>query len=227
MFDKGTHKKTLRLIVPDWTEEQINKNAERIAAKNTTIKKGPNVVHLDCFSGVLDEDDVKYINTELEAGLMELSRFDKSGIVFANLQDYSIPICYIISSPMVVSLLSGVGQNALWDAIKKVTLYTWKKVWRTKNINLTKNLNFGLRVNINKETTLELKMEGDFSEVTMLKSLDKVIKLIRDTQSRPQPQFSNFFVFDPDLEEWVEIDVMAEIRTKVREQAAARTDTTS
>jgi hypothetical protein len=221
MFDKENYIASLRTMAPSWTDEQLDDYAEAMAAKYTTIKKGSNVVHLDYFGGMLDAEEIKTLEEHLSAASLELSRFDKSGIIYGNLQDYTIPIAFFIGPQIVVQLFSGIGPNMLWDAIKAVVTYTWKK-WRGNSKLQGTRQNFGIKLFTAEQHTLELKFEGDQSEDAFLKSLDKVLKVVQQKPQRSKAQLSNFFVFDAVQNEWVEVDVMAALRKKAEEQAEAR-----
>jgi hypothetical protein len=221
MFDKENYIANLRTIAPNWSEQQLNDYAENMATKYATLKKGPNVVHLDYFGGLLDAEEIKTIEEQLAVASLELSRFDKSGIIYGNLQDYTLPIAFFIGPQVVAQLVSGLGPNMLWDAIKAVVTYTWRK-WRGNSKLQGARQNFGIKLHTAEQHTLELKFEGDQSEETFLKSLDKVLKVLRQKPQRSPAQLSNFFVFDANQDEWVEVDVMAVLRRKAEEQAEAR-----
>ena len=215
MFDRESHKEQLRLIMKQWTEAQIDEHTDYMAAKYLTVRKGPNVVHLDYFGSMLDADELVLLNNKLADAALELSSFDKSGIPYNSLQDFSLQAYIAISASVLGNLLSGIGPNAAWDAIKCVTVYTWHRFRKIKTIGSKQSMNFGLKVNIGNGNGLELKLDGDFSEETALKALDKGLKLMRDFQPKEKPQFSNFHVFDPETGEWAEIDVMAAIRATI------------
>lgn len=221
MFDKENYIATLRMMAPSWSGKQLNDYAESMVAKYTTIKKGPNVIHLDYFGGLLDAEEIKAIEDQLAAASLELSRFDKSGIIYGNLQDYTLPIAFFIGPHIVSQLITGLGPNILWDAIKAVVTYTWKK-WRGNSKLQGARQNFGIKLFTAEQHTLELKLEGDQSQETFLKSLDKVLKVVQQKPKRSKAQLSNFFVFDAAQSEWVEVDVMAALRKKADEQAEAR-----
>lgn len=215
MFDRESHKTQLRLIMKNWTEAQIEEHTDYIGAKYLTVRRGPNVVHLDYFGSMLGASELTHLGNKLDNAGLELSSFDKSGIPYNNLQDYSLQVYIAISSSILGTLLSSVGQNAAWDAIKYATIYAWHRFKRVKSIGSKQPLNFGLKVNIGQGHGVELKLDGDFSEDTALKAMDKAFKLLRDTQPKEKPQFANFYIFDQKKGEWVEIDVMAAIRASI------------
>jgi hypothetical protein len=227
MFDKEFYRKETKKQFKDWTDEQIELHVNRMGAKYATVKQGTNVIHLDYYDGLLDSGDIRQIENDLSSQGYELSRFDKSGVAYNNLHDYTLHLAYYLSDPVVQVILTGIGTNALWDMIKKVSFYTWQRV-RTKKVMQNKGrqeaLNFGLKLQLGKDTKLELKFGNDATEATTLQALDKVIDLIKDTkQNTPAtPQPARMHRFDATTGKWMEIDMLKEIREKIEAEKSQK-----
>lgn len=212
MFDPETFKETLRLSMPSWSKAQIDAYTDRIAAKYLTVKKGPNVVHLEHFGGMLNVAELKSLNARLQEASLVLSSFDKSGIPYASLQDYQLQSFIGISASVMTSVLAAVAPNAAWDAIKYAVIFCWQRFRFAKTSDTRQPLNFGLKIQLGTNNKLDFRLSGDLTEETALAALDKALDLMRTTIPSEKPQFGSFYSFQPEQQEWKEIDVMAVIR---------------
>ena len=73
MTDFESLKKKFRTTFPNWTDEQIEKQAKFMADKYSTIKKGPNVIHLEYFGGLITDLDIQEIENNISTVGLELS----------------------------------------------------------------------------------------------------------------------------------------------------------
>lgn len=221
MFDKEFFRQELKKQFNDWTDEKVETHVNVMAAKHATVKHGPNVIHLDYYHGLLDINDIQEIESDFKAIGYELSRFDKTGVLYASLEDYTLQLSYYLSDPIVQNLLLGLGTNAIWDTIKKIVIYTWQRVRSKKvvdNRGQSKTLNFGLKLQIGDNTKLDLKLDGEVSEATTLQALDKVIDLIKETKPNIHPKRERLFVYKTSNKKWVEVDVLNEIKKKLKKK---------
>lgn len=215
--------KQLKISFPDWNEEELEKYAGIMAEKYSTIKYGDNVIHLDYYGGLITAPEITEIETELKKCNLELSRFDKNGVPYASIEDFNLQMAIFLSDTLVQSVLLGLGTNALWDTIKMTTLFVWTKYkqryWdQETDHKQKKNLNFGLKVKIDKNTRLELKMNGDFSEEVVKLALDKSIELFQLKDQKIIYHTDIFYIFNLERNEWVLVDKLAEIRKKHEQQ---------
>jgi hypothetical protein len=223
MNDFESLKKEYKTIFPDLTDEQITQRALFMSKKYATIKKGPNVVHLDYFDGLLIDSDIIDIETTLIKAGLELSRFDKSGVPYASLEDFTLQVALYISDPIISNILLGISANIVWDSIKTSSFLVWRKIkeryWSKKKTDERKlrPLNFGLHINIDKNTSLDLKIDGGLTEEAALKALDKVIDLIKQIKPNESPAPSKFFQTNNDGN-WSEIDVYNKIQKEMLQQ---------
>lgn len=79
---------------------------------------GDNVVHLE-YLGELNEACLSEINEKLKTAGLELSSFNKSGVMYNSFEEYSLVTFFVLNQPLIIELLKGVGTNALWDVIKR------------------------------------------------------------------------------------------------------------
>ncbi len=208
---------------PDWNDEDIEKYATMMANKYSTIKKGENIIHLDYFEGLITLEDIQEIETSLKKHNLELSRFDKNGVPYASLQDFTLHLCLILKESVVQSILLGIGTNALWDTIKNISFFIWKKIqlrhWN--KINEPKNskkLNFGLSIQLGKNKGLDLKLDGNMDEENFWNAIDKVLGLLESNQLNESSYDKSFYTFDKKNKKWIEVDKKAALLKEFQKQ---------
>ena len=227
MYDKESLKKQYREIFKDWSEEKIDKHAEWMAKKYSTLKSGENVVHLEYIGGMIDDNDISEIENAMSKSGLELSRFDRNGVAYASLEDFSLQSFIALNNVIVQSVLLGLATNVVWDAIKLSAHLVWKRIkmrhWGSNAKE--RKLNFGLNITLANKSSIELKISGDFKEETVLQALDKIIPLLEEENNKPPRRFDNFFEFDEVTQQWVAVDVMEEYlkaamkqKTKIEEK---------
>lgn len=215
MFDKKSFIDEYRKIFTTWSEEQLNDYAEMMAKKYSTIKKGDNVVHLDYYGGLIDDNDIATIETSLAGVNIELSRFDKNGVPYASLEQFMLQVALFLGDKTTQDILSGVGTNAIWDTIKTVTFHIWRTVRNRTAIEQTNNnrtLNCGIKMALDKNTKFEFKIDGDLSDEIALKSIDKILEFLKTVTPNQTSKRPDFVTFNHETECWEIIDVNAEMR---------------
>jgi hypothetical protein len=190
--------------------------------KKSTILRGDDVIHLDYFHGLIDDFDIRHITDKFRDMDIRLSRYDKNGISFANLKDYTLQISLALSNPIVQGVIAGLTVNAVWAGLKRTTLFIWEKV-RCRQIPIPdkSKMNFGLRLQAENGAWVDFKLDGDFSEQTVLNALDKMLPMIQQ-KGKFEPEKLNFLVFDLENNEWTLVDTMAEFRRIAAEQQLKR-----
>ncbi|WP_430412707.1 hypothetical protein [Kordia sp.] len=191
--------------------------------KNETIKRGDNVLHLE-FLGELSEEELKEIETKITDANLELSYYNKSGIPYASLEEYSLVTFFIINQALLLEILKNAGMNATWDVIKWSLKYGWNKL-RGKKFNkyqggkLTeKETKFGFTAQLDKNTSINLELSGHLDNEQIETVLDKVLGFIEKRERNQSYKTPNYAMYDKINEEWVEIDVMEEIRKKSKKK---------
>jgi hypothetical protein len=224
MFDKEGYRKSLKEFSPGLSEEFIDRQVELKAKNQETVKKGPNVVHLDYFSGIIDEGDINDFEETLTKADLVLSRYDKSGVVYASLQEFTLQVAIAFGPNLVSSLV----QSATWDAIKVVTKKSWQLV-RSRNLrsvdtNQTHELNFGLKISFQNNKVTEFHLQSGFSPEVYEKAMDKILEfaLKQDHQPVASNGLADFMEFDTTSDDWGKVDVMAKFRERAEEQSRLR-----
>ena len=208
---------------PDWSDEEVEQYSAKMYEKYSTIKNGANVIHLDYYGGLITPTEIQDLENSLKEVKIELSRFDKNGVPYASIEDFNLHLAIFLSNTIVQSILLGLGANALWDTIKKTAFFIWTKVkerhWsKTGEQTKKSNLNFGLKVKLDKNTGFDLKLDGDLSEELVLEALDKIIDLLKSVKQKDKPKKAEFYIFDKEKRRWIKIDIMNEMRKKFDQQ---------
>lgn len=205
-------------ILPDWSEEEIRQHALKMASKYLTVKSGDNVIHLEYYSGIIMDDDIKQIENDLSNVNIELSRFDKSGVPYASLEDYTLDIMLFISGPIMQGILLNIGSSAAWDGIKSSFSILWKKVRRRNPPPSGRNISCGMEVKIGAHASIRLKFEGEGADEEMQESLDKILDTIRTVIAADITRNNNFFIYDKKIKNWVALDRMKEMARKIEKR---------
>ncbi|MCB0701366.1 MAG: hypothetical protein R2863_04990 [Candidatus Kapaibacterium sp.] len=201
----------------------IDEQARFMSDKYSTVKSGENVLHLDYYEGLLNKEDIENIQTILSSEGFELSSFDKTGIPYANLEDFTLTVALFINENITQTLISGLVVNAIWDVIKSTTILIWKKTKSKKlnkttlNSTITTPINMGLKVSIDENTNLDLMLNGDIDKKVIGKTLDDAFELIKKTKKNPTPQSAKFYKANSNGE-WIEIDIQREILKKIKKK---------
>ena len=210
-------KKDIAKQLSDIMNSDIMREYEkRMEEKELTVKRGNSVVHVNYYEGVITSEDLKEIDGELEAIQLELSSYDKNGVMYASLEDFTNLMNVVVNHELTKNVVFGVVGNIVWETIKAITIKIFKKV---KGQNITtistkptkKELTFGLHLSLNKNTGFEFRLDTRLSTETVDKALDKAkdyIKVQTPNESYKQPKF---LYYDEKINEWVVVDVMAEI----------------
>ena len=95
---------------------------KKLAEKEKFVKTGPNVIHIEHLDSMFTDQEFIEIENELNDAGLELSRFDKSGVMYANMDEYNLVTFIAVGAPMIFDLIKGIGINATWDLIKSLIL---------------------------------------------------------------------------------------------------------
>jgi hypothetical protein len=202
-------------LLKDFMNSPAYKQQEAlIAEKKKTLKNGPNVIHLTHIS--FDKNELDELEAIFQKGGYELSSYDERGIHKMSLDHYSLVNYIIISYPLLKDFSNGIIQNAAWDAIKFGIKYVFNKSndktypVMTASTLEQKEIVFGVKVVIDKNTELDFELKGNLSEEMISGQIDKILSFAE--KRNPNPEYKKTYVkFDPQKSEWVEIDVLSEL----------------
>lgn len=207
-----------------FSDEQLERHAKLKAEKMATVITGDDVIHLEYFYGILDKNDIQTYETDLQKLGVRLSHFDKSGLVFASLDDYTLQVFFGLSSPIVKLLGEGVLTNIVWETVKAIAISSWRKVKARNTQPHGKKINFGLKMKFKDDRLASFKLNSDFSEETTLKAMDMILQYVNiqksDTAHDALPDFCEY---DEKTDTWCKVDVMESFRKMASEQKVKRT----
>lgn len=114
-LDKMNH------ILSDFINSDAYKDYEKFYnKKKETVKNGPNTVHINYYEEILNAEDLKDYSKELEIQGLELSSFNKSGVIYNSIDEYTNAIAVIVSYELTKNIIFGVAGNLVYDAIKSI-----------------------------------------------------------------------------------------------------------
>ena len=175
------------------------------------------MIHLEYLGSLFSESDFIEFESKLSGVGLELSRFDKCGVMYACLDKFELVTYISIAPPIIIELIKGTGSNATWDVIKYLLFSAWKKVRNksytraTNLISEKKEISFGLKVSIDRHTTFNMSLKGDVDESVIQNSLDKVLDFLREQNPDEKCKLPDYVNFDSTSGKWVKIDVVSEI----------------
>lgn len=184
------------------------------------IKRGDYVIHLHYYKHNISEPELLDYEQKIQEVGLELSHYDQEGDIYNNLEDFTLQTFIALNNSTVSSILQGTLSNLTWETLKYISLDFWKRV---KSRTVTKimpngskqaSLSFGLKVTLDEHTELDFELRGNVSEKTILQSLDKSIKLIREHKRNQNYKHPYFIKYDEHLELWESIDVEEELRRR-------------
>lgn len=193
--------------------------------KYDTTKNVERVIHLDYIGGTISEEDLSEIQKILSHIDYELSYYDKSGIPKASLEDFALQISIILNDPTIKSVLWGVATNMIWDSIKtsltilrnslKDKMYT--KI-TSNGIEIKRNINFGVKIALDKNTKFDFNLKGDLTEEETSESLDKILDFLREVKLNEHNKRTEFMEYESNKKNWKAIDVLSEIRKMAKKK---------
>lgn len=202
------------ILKSEWYIELEKLDKER----RKTLKSGDNVIHLEYLGGLIDEDTIIEIEENLKTANLELSRYNYSGFPQASLEEFISTIFIAIQKPIVLSILSGVAANIVWESIKfavkkirrKLKHKTYTKL--TSRTKESKNVSFGLKFKLNEKTRFSFKISGDISEEVLDSSLDKIIGILKQHDPNEVSPHDYYLTFNEKDDLWEKVNVQEEIR---------------
>lgn len=201
-----------------WETDVYKQYEKKMEEKQKFVKSGPNVIHLEYYGGVILENEILDYEKKLKAEGLELSRFDKNGVMYACIDKFTLVTFIGIAQPLIGELINGIEANATWDVIKYIVISTWKSVRKktyTRATNqevIKKEINFGLKVKLDENTSFDFELNGDLDIKTIDKSLNKILTFIENHQKNKNYKRTEYIYFDNKQDEWITVDVETEIR---------------
>ncbi|WP_188068828.1 hypothetical protein [Brevibacillus brevis] len=186
------------------------------------ITKDDQLLALHYLSGPIMASDINEIKNILKKVNVSLIELDKTGEYTASLDDFTNVISILINTPLLLNIVQGIGTNALWDAIKLVTVSTWKKVLGKKYKKITsrqveeRSITFGIEASFNRIASYNFRFDGLTSEDEMNKALDKILDFLREQKDKEKEEEWTVYLgnFNIEEEKWETRNLLEEIRNK-------------
>lgn len=178
-----------------------------------------NVIYLRHI-GELSESDLDEIRNSLQPAAFELKAFNGSGKITASLEDYSFISYIALSYPFLIEFAKGIGTNAAWDAVKYAIVLVRRKTIGKKYLKVTsrsqeeKEITLGLKCKMDKNTEFDFELKGDLTDEMAAESLDKILTFLKTQSPNDQYKHPAYLKYSKKKKQWVEVDVMKEIRKK-------------
>lgn len=221
MFDRNQYKKLLMDSSIPYSEDQINRILDGTEANHTNMKQGPNVIHLEYYSSVLSDNDIQEIEAQLSSLDLELSRFNKTGLIYNSLSDFSLDVFFTLQEPIVKLIAEGFAVNIAWESIKYLFISTLNRI--KSNIQDNKKPKYGLRMKFKDNKLIDFRLDNIESPEMLSLALDKATEFIKEEREpKDTILLSDYCEFVLEKEDWEAIDRMAEWKKKADEQAIAR-----
>ncbi|RKE55909.1 hypothetical protein [Sphingobacterium detergens] len=205
-------------IYPELPEDKIVAKATDKSDQISKMKEGDNVVLLEYFGGLITESETLYIEELLNNGNLELNKFDKSGIPYASIQDFTLQMSLYLQDPIIQNLVLSVSGGAIWEALKLSSVFIWNTVkerhWNSKEKQEKHTINFGFKYSTKNGDKIDINLNGDLSPEQLNKALDVLPTLISESNNVNHPMNSGFYYFDKDQNKWIGIDVIEEIKKR-------------
>jgi hypothetical protein len=189
------------------TEESIKKRNALLKERKKTALIGDDVIHLT-HNGCFSSADYDEFSNDLAQINLRLSHFNNSGFAQNSLDDFMLTVSLSISSP-IFQLISN---NVIWETVKYLALKLLKKTREKKYYKITqhgaeeKHIKCGIKIKVNEATSIDFELNGNLSDETVLKSIDKItdITKILELNQTPRPPF--YTKYDDINERWMIID---------------------
>jgi hypothetical protein len=220
---KEEYREFLKMGLGNMPEDRFEEHLNFMYKKFETVKTGEKVIHLDYIGGTINEEELNEIQRNLSEINYELSYYDKSGIPKASAEDFALQISIILNDPTTKAVLWGVATNMIWDTIKKNAYLLWSslrsKTYKTitsNGITNERNINFGVKIALDKNTKFDFKLEGNLSEEETLESLDKILDFLREVKVNEQNKSAEFMIFESEDRNWKRVDIQSEMIKKAK-----------
>lgn len=69
---------------------------------------------------------------------------------------------------------------------------------------------------LDKQTSIDFKLDGTIDDKTTLKALDKIIDLVKETKQNKRDDLGNLYVSNEEGN-WTRINILEEIKKKIKE----------
>ncbi len=174
-------------------------------------------IHLKHIKGIIPEDSLEFLRTELENYGFGFEWHDISGEPQASVEELLAPIILYLSSDVVQAYLLGLTTSASYDIVKSSVLNLWRHVSGKKYNKITStdieqvDANFDLAVSTSGKTRVQFKLKGNIPDSLKEKCIDKAFHLL-ESQYFPENRKRYVCRYDVDNEKWEIFDEIEYIK---------------
>lgn len=205
----------------DFMKSDIYLNQKKLLEeKQKTVKHGDKVVHINYYEGVITSDDLTHCSSLLKNADLELSSYDKNGVIYNSLEDYKNLMSVVLNDELTKNIILGVVGNIVWDTIKTITKNIFNKV-KNNNQSTKREITFGINLSLNKNTGFNFRLNSKISSERVDKSLDQAKEFVRTQQPNKEYQFPIFLYYDDKKNVWIPVDSVEDIKkNKTKDKSA-------
>ena len=164
-------------------------------------------IHLKYIKGVIPEDSLEFLRSQLEKHGIGLDWHDISDEPQASVEGFLAPIILYLSSDVVQAYLLGIATNASYDVIRSFVLDLWRHISGKKYSKITPTgieqveANFDLDVSTYGKAKVKFKLKGNFPDSLKEKCIDKAFHLL-ETNHFPDNRKRYVCRYSVDRERW-------------------------
>jgi hypothetical protein len=210
-------KKSTKEMLDDIMQSDSYKSQQKlIEERKKTIKRGNNVVHLE-FLGELEQNELNEIENKLKSANLELSYFNKTGVIYNNLDQYSLVTYFVLSQPLVQEILKSIGMSATWDSIKWVITFALEKLKGKKYNKIVDSeikeseMKFGFSAKLDENTEFNFELDGNLDKEIIQNSLNQAFEFLEKQKINESYKIADYVNYSKEEKEWKKTDVMEEI----------------
>lgn len=186
-FNRDENREMLLRLYPDFLPEVIEQMLDKTEYRERNLVFGNNVVHFRFSGSIIPEEEIPRFRELIKRHNYKLSYYNKDGVMMASAED--------ANSIGFDAIVFSLAQSGLYDVIKELVSYTWRK---TRNGVIIKHSSDGsvneyptiTTININVEAGKKLVyvFPNDFPE----KTIDKALGVFPDVVVKHQELLAGF-----------------------------------
>lgn len=182
-------------------------------------------VKLNYYNGLFDQGELEAHKIKLRAVGVDLIEQDKSGIPMMFLDEFTNQISLTLSNPVIQAYVFGQLINGGYDVLKGTIIWVWNSLIGKKITKIhvngeqeAKDATFGLHIEIDEYTKVDLRLTGDVSDELKSKCIDNGFELIKTLPKNNVPKIAEFAKYDWDKQKWLIVNINEEIGKLIEKQ---------
>lgn len=182
-------------------------------------------VKLNYYNGLFDQGELEVHKIKLRSVGVDLIEQDKSGIPMMFLDEFTNQISLTLSNPVIQAYVLGQLINGGYDVLKGTIIWAWNSLIGKKITKIhvngeqeAKDATFGLNIEIDEHTKVDLRLTGDVSDELKSKCIDNGFELIKTLPKNNVPKIAKFAKYDWDKQKWLIVNINEEIGKLIEKQ---------